>query len=131
MKITNQLDIEIKQLIIAHAPKPIAKVGDVVWTNWGWKKPHKVQISAINAEIVGANLSHGDVMRDYPGGKFPILRVELSYTAVRLDRRGVPKDKEGCGIILRNLTTLSGEKWERGNVYGFNHYGLSCELERP
>ena len=84
----------------------IVMPGDYVTTLWGgWKKPRRVQIYA-----VGAALAHSDV--DPIKHEFRAV-LEMTYYALRLNKKGDSREKTGVGIVLKNFITEDGQKWEQ------------------
>jgi len=97
--------IKVAALEFARA-NAIVMPGDIVLTNWGgaWKKARKVQIYA-----VGSALAHDDF--DPQQREFRAT-LEMTYYALRLKANGEPRDKPGCGIVLRDFITQDGVEWK-------------------
>ena len=118
-------DIELKHLALSHAPSPIVKCGDIVTTLWGdWKREHKVMIYSIGVDIVSLSgrrfRRDGETLQDYER-EVSIMGVEHSYSALRLNKDGEPKEK--YGIALTNFKTEEGQLWGKKHK-DFNHHGL-------
>jgi len=112
-------DDDLRQLALSNAPEPIAHIGDIVTTEWGdWKYPHRVMIYRVCVSIV--------VMRRQAGDPPPIMGVEHEYSALRLGKNDIPKEK--YGIALTSFTTEEGIYWEKRHL-DFNHCGLSFNIE--
>jgi hypothetical protein len=119
----NEIDASLREFILSHAPQPIVKCGDIVTTNWGWKKPHKARIYTIAAEIVNLNLTIRE--RELLGIK-NWIGVECDYFANRINDKGEPTGAQG--MVLTNFTTEDGREWKKIG-HTFNHAGLMVILE--
>lgn len=121
----NTFDKELQDLLLLRAPKPIAKCGEIVMTQWGdWKHPHKVRITEIGAELANLNIAIGKRNEWFIEGW---LGVQLYYYANRVNGKGELVGAQGCA--LTNVTTFEGLHWERRFPI-FNHVGLSVTIER-
>lgn len=123
-------DENLKQLALSYAKEPLAHCGEVVTTLWGsWKNEHKVMIYRVGAEIVslsGGRCRHdNESLEDYRK-EVPIMGVEHCYSALRLGKNGIPKER--YGIALTNFRTEDGYSWEKMHR-DFNHSGLSFTIE--
>lgn len=115
----NGVDKALKEFIASHAPLPLAKNGDIVITIWGeWKKPHKVKIYQVAAELVNLNLTIGE---RNARGITDFIGVELDYYANRVDDKGEPIGAQG--IVLTNFITADNKEWRKVG-YTFNHFGF-------
>jgi hypothetical protein len=95
----------IKSAALEFARKNATVVpGEIVETNWGWKKPHKVMISH-----VGAALACGDFNREV--WEFHAELV-MTYYAFKLDKNGEPKTEPGGCIVLSTFTKADGTEWQ-------------------
>jgi hypothetical protein len=107
----------------AHAyirENAIVSVGDVVTTTWGsWKKPGRVRITHVGAELVCR----------WNGKDDWIVGFDMTYCAQRLRADGtVPEKAAHCH--LHHFTTQDGRQWKKhvepgGREGGFNHAGLA------
>jgi len=119
-----EIDKKIEKFIIRNAPKPIVQCGAIVTSQWGnWKKPHKVRIYKISAEITNLNLTIGE--RKKLGIK-GFVGVELDYFANRINDDG--KSIGVQGMVLSNFITEDGQQWEKVG-HTFNFGGLTAAIE--
>jgi hypothetical protein len=120
----NEIDKAFREFIISHASPPVAKCGDIVMAQWGWKHPHKVRITAVELELVDLNLTIGERVKLGITGR---LAIEYCYIGNRLNNKGEPTGVSGA--VLSSFTTENGVKWERKGL-SFNHYGLCFDIDR-
>lgn len=119
----NAIDKVFREFIISNASPPVAKCGDIVMAQWGWKHPHKVKITKVGLELTDLNLTIGERAKLGITGR---LAIEYYYIGRRLNSKGEPTGVSGA--VLSSFITDNGVKWERiGN--SFNHYGLCVEME--
>ena len=119
----NEIDKEFREFIISHASPPVAKCGDIVMAQWGWKHPHKVKITTVGLELTDLNLTIGERAKLGITGR---LAIEYYYVGHRLNNKGEPTGVSGA--VLSSFTTENGVKWERIG-HSFNHYGLCVDME--
>lgn len=119
----NEIDKGFREFIISRASPPVAKCGDIVMAQWGWKHPHKVKITKVGLELTDLNLTIGERAKLGIAGR---LAIEYYYIGRRLNNKGEPTGVSGA--VLSSFITENGVKWERvGN--SFNYYGLCVEME--
>jgi len=131
-----RFDDELRQLVLFHAEEPLAHCHQLVTTMWGnWKKEHQVVIYSVDAVLVSLRGNHRARKGDESNEEYEeYLRtnglsrmgVELHYSALRLGKNGIPKEK--YGIALTNFRTEDGYKYELKHDH-FNHIGLSFNIE--
>lgn len=131
-----RFDDELRQLVCFHAEEPIAHCGELVTTIWGnWKKEHQVMIYKIDAVLVSLQRNrrarNGDESNEeyenyLKASGISRMGVELHYTALRLGKNGIPKEK--YGIFLGNFRTEDGYHYKLKHDH-FNHVGLSFTIE--
>jgi len=133
---SRRFDDELRQLVLFHAEEPIARCGELVTTLWGdWKKEHQVMIYKIDATLVclrgnrrarKGDESNEEYEKYLYGNKISRMGVEIHYSALRLGRNGIPKEK--YGIFLSNFKTKDGYKYQLQHNH-FNHVGLTFTIE--
>jgi len=122
----NNFDNALRNLAIRYAPKQLAKCGDVVTTQCGWKKPHKVKITQVSIEITSIGLSIG---RRAELGLTGWLIVQHQYIGRRLKADGELVGQSHYGFLLSEFATKNGQEYER-IPSSFNHVGLIFEIEK-
>ena len=120
----NVFDQALRELAIRYAPEQIAKVGDVVTAQCGWKRPHKVQITSVAIEICGVDMT---IARRKELGFTGWLTVQHHYIGRRLKADGVMTGTLYNSFLISEFTTSDGVKYER-IPSGFNHVGLVFDL---
>jgi hypothetical protein len=120
----NKLDKVFRDFIISNASPPVAKCGDIVMAQWGWKHPHKVRITAVGLELVDLNLTIGERAKLGITGR---LAIEYYYIGNRLNDKDEPTGVKGA--VLSSFITNNGVKWERTGL-SFNNYGLCFDIDR-
>ena len=121
----NDFDNALRNLAISYAPKQLAKCGDVVTAQWGWKKPHNVRITQVSIEISSIDISIG---RRAELGLTGWMIVQHQYIGRRLKANDELAGHPHYGFLLSEFTTNNGQKYER-IPSGFNHIGLVFEVE--
>ncbi len=122
----NEFDNALRELALLHAPKQIAKCGDIVVAQaGGWKQPHKVKITRIALEVASIDVS---IVRRAELGLTGWLIVEYEYIGRRLKANGELAGQPHMGFLLSKFTTLDGQNYER-IPSGFNHVGLVFDIE--
>ncbi len=119
----------LHDLIRAHAPKPMAKIGERVWTRWNprWVKDHECVIYQINAVLCDNNFGCGPDDRDCGEriNSMGWMGVRLEYYAHKLDAAGNPTK---CGMVLDAFRKANGSEWRQWPGRSFNHCGLSVTI---
>lgn len=122
--IPNEFGKALRELALAHAPKPVAKCGDIVTVKGSWLKPHRVKIIQVGVEIVDQN---GPTVKLLEWGVTGWVGVQSYYFGYRVNAEG---KREGgtYALYLNDLTTDDGQHWER-RFNGYNHVGLMFEYQ--
>jgi len=131
-----RFDDELRQLVLFHAPEPLVHCGELVTTMWGdWKREHKVMVYQVDAVLVSlrgnrrarnGDESNEEYEKYLYENKISRMGVEIHYSALRLGKNGIPKEK--YGIFLGNFKTEDGYEYQQKHDH-FNHIGLSFTID--
>jgi len=122
----NQFDNALRELAISHAPKQIAKCGNIVISSAYWKHPHKVKITRVSVEICGIDLTIGQ--REELGITGWLI-VQYEYIGKRLKANGEEvTGRPSVGFLLYEFETADKQHYKRIPSC-FNHTGLVFDIE--
>ena len=121
----NEFDNALKEFTLKHAPKQIAKCGDIVTSSRTWKREHKVLITRVSVEISSIDVT---IRERKEKGLTGLSIVQHQYIGRRLKANGEPTGSPDAGFLICEFTTADEQKFER-LPSGFNHAGLVFEIE--